>query len=111
MTGTGMKGALARASGAMVLAVAMLAVAGCGEVYSHGDFNTMVVSKSPEEVSAKLGKPDEIDSSDPAHVTWTYKRRTFDLEHQNSIDSKALVIFDRKRPDDALRVTDVKFSS
>jgi len=111
MNATGIGHTLARLLGAMLLVMATLTAGGCGDIYSRGDFTALVMGKSEQEVAAKLGKPAAVDSSDAARVTWTYQSETFDLDHQNKRDSKALVIFERKGPDGVLTVTDVQFKS
>ena len=111
MNTAGIGNGLARLLGVMLLVVATLAASGCGDLYSREDFTALVMSKSEKEVIGKLGKPAAVDENNPARVTWTYNSGTFDVEHQNKRDSKALVIFERKAPGGALMVTEVKFES
>jgi hypothetical protein len=111
MNSAGIGAGLARLLGAVLLVIATLAAGGCGDLYSREDFTGMVMGKSEREVVSKLGKPAVVDDSDAARVTWTYNSGTFDLDHQNKRDSKALVIFERKGPSGNLMVTDVQFKS
>lgn len=91
-----------------VLAVVGVSLAACGEMYSRGDFEALVKYKSEEEVSAKIGKPSDIDRSKPDQVRWTYTSRTFSIENANKRDTRTIVIFGRAS-DGALRAADVVF--
>lgn len=92
------------------LVVPMLTIAGCGDIYSRGDFTTMVMSKSEDEVMKQLGKPSNVDSSNPDRVIWTYTHKTYNLENQNTRDAKTMLIFEHKGTAGALMVTNVEFS-
>ncbi len=94
---------------AAALAIAMLMIAACADIYSRGDFTTMVMSKSENEVIKQVGKPSNVDSSNPDRVIWTYTRKTFDIEKQNTRDAKTMVIFEHKGAAGALMVTNVEF--
>lgn len=100
---------LARVLGAVTLAVAMLAVTGCGEFYGRDDFKGYVMNKSDAEVAKRLGKPAVVNDSDPKRVTWTYNSVTYDVDNQNKKDSKALVIFKRDSQNGQLTVVEVQF--
>jgi hypothetical protein len=102
---------LARLLGAAALVIGMLALGGCGDMYGRSDFSSFVMGKSEQEVVKMVGKADTVEETDPAHVTWIYKGKTFDFEHQNKKDAKALVIFERDKADGKLKVTEVKFES
>ena len=106
---TGIGKGLARLLAAIFLVMATLIAGGCGDIYSRGDFTTLVMGKSDQEVIGKLGKPGAVNASDATHVTWTYNSETFDLDNKNKRDSKALVIFERKAPGNSLMVTEVRF--
>jgi len=100
---------LARLPGAAALAIATLVLGGCGDIYGRSDFAGYVTGKSEQEVVKMVGKADAIDASDAAHVTWTYKGKTFDLERQNKRDARTLVIFERDSVNGKLKVAAVKF--
>ena len=76
-----------------VLAVAIFALAGCGDLYDRKDFETSVRDKSEDEVRKKVGKPAAVDSSNPERVTWTYNGTTFDPTNKNARDQKTVVVF------------------
>ena len=95
----------------IVLSAAVLLVAGCGQVLSREDLITAVMGKSEQEVTQQLGKPDAVDDSDPEHVSWMYRRRTFDLAHENRVDSKTLVLFEGGSTEGERHVSRVEFSS
>jgi hypothetical protein len=88
-------------------ALLAMVLTACGNVYSRDDFTTAVIGKSDTEVTQRFGKPASIDDSKPNQVIWTYSRTTFDLAHENRIDSTASVIFQRQ--DGGLRATKVEF--
>ena len=102
---------LARVLGAAALMIAVLALGGCGDIYGRSDFSSFVMGKSEQEVVKIVGKADAVDDSNPARVTWTYNGKTFDYEHQNKKDAKALVIFERDSTNGKLKVTNVQFES
>ena len=92
---------------AAVLVLVLLA--GCGNIYSRGDFVGMVMNKSEEEVTKQIGKPSAVDSSNPDRVIWTYTHETFNLENQNTRDARTMVIFEHKGPQGELKVTSVEY--
>jgi|SoiMethySBSTD1v2_1073268.scaffolds.fasta_scaffold301357_2 hypothetical protein len=71
-----------------------VALSACSDTYSRDDFTTAAIGKSEQEITAKFGKPSEVDESNPEHVVWVYKHETFNLQDQNKIDSKTMVIFE-----------------
>jgi len=99
-----------RSARALALAAAVLTLAACGDIYSRSDFTTMVMNKSDNEVTKQLGKPANVDTSNPERVIWTYKNTTFDLDHENKRDTKTLLILEHKGSGGALIVTNVEFS-
>ena len=98
-----------RSARAFALAVAVLMIAACGNIYSRTDFTTMVINKSDEEVVKQVGKPANVDTSNPERVIWTYSHTTFDIDNQNKRDVKATLILERKGTGGALMVTNVEF--
>lgn len=96
-------------------AVAMFAAAligACGQSggYQRGLFQGYVVGATEEEIAGKVGKPDEVDASNPKATRWVYKKKTFDPDNQNQVDTRTIVIL---QPDATgkLRGVDVIFSA
>jgi hypothetical protein len=82
----------ALASGVIVAAV------GCspgGGGQQRGLFVGYVTDKSEEEVTAKVGKPDSVDTSNPNTPKWIYKKKTFDPDNQNQVDNETILIFQK----------------
>jgi len=82
---------------ALVLGV-VLAGAGCeGREggHSRGMFTGYVMDKTDEEVVAKIGKPDSIEATNPNTPKWIYKRKTFDPDNLNKVDSEAILILQK----------------
>lgn len=73
------------------------ALAGCsGEGgQQRGLFVGYVNDTTEEEVVAKVGKPDSIDSSKPNTPRWIYKKKTFDPDHRNQVDNETILIFQK----------------
>ena len=75
-----------------------LVLAGCeGREGGHqrGLFSGYVMDKTEDEVTAKLGKPDSVDSANPNTPKWIYKRKTFDPDNSNKVDNEAILIFQK----------------
>lgn len=102
-------GVLPRGLGTAVCAIAMLLMAGCGDVYVHEEFDKLTMRKSEAEVVSLIGKPVSVDANNPAHVVWTYYAKTFDIENQNKRDIKAVVIFEPDAASHELRVIKVEY--
>ncbi|MCU0940567.1 MAG: hypothetical protein MUC86_15875 [Burkholderiaceae bacterium] len=68
-------------------------VSGCGESrgYSRGIFHGMVIDKTEDEVTSKLGK----------------RKKTFDPDNLNQVDDKTFIDFEKKAG--RMIVTDVSF--
>ena len=89
---------------------AILTLAGCADGgQPRGLFTGYVTDKTEEEVVAKVGKPDAIDTSKPATPRWVYKRKTFDPDNQNQVDNETILIF-QKDPSGKFKVAQVIFS-
>ncbi len=88
----------------------VLVLSACGNIYSRDDFITAVTGKTDQEVEQQFGKPDAVDSSNPNQVVWVYKRKTFDVSHENTRDDKTTVIFERQGEGTKPRVKSVTFS-
>jgi len=41
----------------------------------------------------QIGKPDQIDASDPNAPRWIYNKKTSDPDNQNKNDDKTIVVF------------------
>ena len=66
----------------------MLALTGCAGEFSgtaRGLFIGYVTDKTEEEVVAKVGKPESVDTK-PNTLRWTYKKKTFDPDNQSLVD-------------------------
>ena len=82
---------LRAAATAAILAVC-LALGACAERMNRDDFAQLIKGKSEQDVLKNAGKPDSKDEKSDQHV-WTYKSRTFDVQHGNKTDDRTLVIF------------------
>jgi len=80
---------------------------GCGDMSNREDFESAMKNKTESEVVKYAGKPKEIDRSDPGHVKYVYKSRTFDVPTRKT-DDETDVIF-TPSPDGQLHVAQVVF--
>ena len=103
------KGVLLRSLATALFAIATLALAACGDVYVHEEFNKLAMNKSDAEVQESLGKPTSVDATNPQHVLWTYYSKTFDVENQNKRDIKAVVVFEPDPATKKLKVVKVEY--
>jgi hypothetical protein len=74
-----------------------LALNGCsGQVSgtARGLFLGYVTDKTEEEVIAKVGKPESVDTK-PLTLRWTYKKKTFDPDNQSLVDDETILIFQK----------------
>ena len=100
-----MKAILAAAACGMVMALT-----GCsGQVSgtARGLFIGYVTDKTEEEVIAKVGKPETVDTK-PNTLRWTYKKKTFDPDNQSLVDQETILIF-QKDASGKFRCTQVIF--
>jgi hypothetical protein len=75
----------------------VLALGGCsGQVSgtARGLFIGYVTDKTEEEVVAKVGKPESVDTK-PLTLRWTYKKKTFDPDNQSLVDEETILIFQK----------------
>src|SRR4030095_11680130 len=75
----------------------LMALTGCsGQVggTARGLFIGYVTDKTEEEVIAKVGKPESVDTK-PNTLRWTYKKKTFDPDNQSRIDDETTLIFQK----------------
>jgi hypothetical protein len=92
----------------MAFAVAgVFALGGCGDLSNREDFAAQLKNKTEPEVLKYAGKPAQVDSTDPNHVAWIYKSRTFDVPTRKT-DAETDVIFTASA-DGKLHVADVVF--
>jgi hypothetical protein len=96
-----------KTSGVVMTVLAVLAFSACSEVSNREDFASALKNKTEPEVVKYAGKPVQIDRSDPAHVTYVYKARTFDVPTRKT-DPETDVIF-TPSPDGQLHVAEVVF--
>ena len=74
----------------------LLLALGCSAgTHSRGQFQGHVVGATEEEIVQKLGKPDEVDSKDPAKPRLIYMKKTFDPDNFNKVDVKAIIIMEK----------------
>lgn len=71
--------------------IALMVLAGCNSDYPRGQFSGYVIGKTEEQIIAQVGKPAEIDNSNPNSPIWVYKKKTFNTDDRNSVDEKTLV--------------------
>ena len=75
----------------------VLALGGCAGNFSgtaRGLFTGYVMDKTEEEVIAKVGKPESVDTK-PNTLRWTYKKKTFDPDNQSLVDGETILIFQK----------------
>ena len=84
-------------------------MAGCGDVYVHEEFDKSTLNKTDAEVLSTIGKPTTVDANDPAHVTWTYYAKTFDIDNQNKRDIKAVLTLEPDATTHNLKVVKVQY--
>ena len=88
-------------------AVLALTIWGCSEVANREDFAAALRDKSEDQVMKYAGKPADTDRSDPNHVVWIYKERTFDVPTRRT-DPETDVVF-APGADGKLHVVEVVF--
>ncbi len=101
--------AFKRMFGGVLIAIAMLVVAGCGDIYGHDEFHKLVMNKPDAEVEKSLGKPSAVDNSNPARVVWTYNQLTYDIQNQNKRDAKTVLVLAPDTATKKLKVVEVKY--
>ncbi len=76
----------------------VLTLTGCsGQVSgtARGLFIGYVTDKTEEEVVAKVGKPESVDTATSNTLRWTYKSKTFDPDNQSLVDNETILIFQK----------------
>jgi len=76
----------------LALCTAAFLAACSGGGYQRGIFQGYVIDATEEEITNKIGKPDQIDDSKPDAPRWTYNKKTFDPENQNKTDERTTVV-------------------
>jgi hypothetical protein len=90
----------------------VLALTGCsGQVSgtARGLFIGYVTDKTEDEVTAKVGKPESVETVNPNTQRWTYKKKTFDPDNQSLIDNETILIFQKDPASGKFKVTQVIF--
>jgi hypothetical protein len=78
------------------LVAVVLVTGGCSAgTHSRGQFTGHVVGSTEEQITSKLGKPEDVDTKDPNRPRWIYKGKTFDPDNFNRVDEKVMVIFEK----------------
>jgi hypothetical protein len=54
-----------------------------------------VTNATEEQIVERVGKLDEVDTSNPNKTVWVYKKRTFDPDNMNQVDNRTSVILER----------------
>jgi len=84
---------LVAAASSLVVVATACSPGGGGQ--QRGLFTGYVTDKTEDEVTAKVGKPDAIDTSNPNTPRWIYKKKTFDPDNQNQVDKETILIFQK----------------
>ena len=76
--------------------IAMVLTGCSGQVSgtARGLFIGYVTDRTEEEVVAKVGKPESVDTR-PNTLRWTYKKKTFDPDNQSLVDAETILIFQK----------------
>jgi hypothetical protein len=102
------KSKLRRVLVAGVLAAGLLAGCGTGG-YQRGIFTGYVVDASEDEITAKVGKPDQVDTSDANAPRWVYNKKTFDPDNMNKVDEKTIIVMKKDAATGKLKGVEVLF--
>ncbi len=99
---------LKRLAAATMIGLAVL-VSACdgGRGYTRGVFHGMVIDKTEDEVTSKIGKPAEVKKLADDSVRYVYHHKTFDPDNMSRIDESTFVDFERKNG--KMIVVDVSF--
>jgi hypothetical protein len=96
---------------ALCALAATLLLTGCGSGgYQRGIFTGYVVDATEDEITNKVGKPDQVDTTDPNAPRWIYVKKTFDPDNQNQIDGKTIVVFKKDEKTGKLKGAEVVFT-
>jgi len=89
-------------------AIALMLTA-CSGGYQRGIFTGYVVDASDKEIKSKIGKPDQIDSTDPTAIKWVYNKKTFDPDNMNKTDERTIVVLKKDPASDKWKGAEVLF--
>jgi hypothetical protein len=67
----------------------------------------MMIDKTEEEVTSKLGKPESVQQMGADSVRYVYRKKTFDPDNLNQVDDKTFIDFEKKAG--RMIVTDISF--
>lgn len=87
---------------------ALFILAACKSDYPRGQFSGYVINHTEDEIVSQVGKPDEVDNSNPERPVWVYAKKTFDVDNYNKVDDKTLVYM-KKGPNGKLVGQDTSF--
>ena len=96
-----------RAAAAVLSAAVLLAA--CGGGYQRGIFTGYVVDVEAEQIEAKIGKPDQVDTSVANETRWVYMKKTFDPDNMNKVDEKTIVVMKKDAATGKLKGVEVLF--
>ena len=82
-----------RGAATVVILAICLVFGACSERMNRDDFATLLKGKTEQEVLKLEGKPTTVDDKSSQRHVWTYTSRTFDVNNQNKMDAKTIVIF------------------
>lgn len=99
---------LNRVSQGIAMLAAALVLVACNSDYPRGQFSGYVIGKTEDQIISQVGKPHEVDNSNPASPVWVYKKKTFNTDDLNKVDDKTLVYM-KKGPDGKLVGQDTSF--
>jgi hypothetical protein len=86
-----------RSKRVLLAVITAVALAACTGAYQRGIFQGYVIDATEDEITSKIGKPDQVDTSDPTAPKWIYTKKTFDPDNMNKTDEKTVVVL-RKDP-------------
>ena len=95
------------AAGAIAV-VTTLAACGNGG-YQRGIFSGYVVDATEDEITGKIGKPDQVDNSNADAPRWIYIKKTFDPDNMNQVDQKTIVVTKKDPATGKLKGAEVSF--
>lgn len=97
--------------GLLMALIAAITLTACGSgAYQRGIFQGYVIDASEEQITDKIGKPDEVDAKDPSAVRWVYLKKTFDPDNMNKTDDRTVVILKKDSKTGKLVGAEVQFS-
>lgn len=85
-----------------------LTLGACSERTNREDFSSLIKGKTEQQVRKNAGKPDSVDETNKDRHVWTYNSRTFDVQQQNRLDARTVVIF-TPSAEGKMAVAEVKF--